>query len=53
MSSKEISNAREARNAYYRQYRANNREKIKEINRRYWEKKANAAQRAKEVANAD
>lgn len=31
-----------ARNAYYRKYRANNKEKIKAINLRYWQKKAAA-----------
>ena len=34
--------AKEARNAYYRQYRAKNRDRIKAINQRYWEKKAEA-----------
>ena len=32
--------AREARNRYYREYRAKNREKMKAIRQRYWEKKA-------------
>lgn len=32
--------AREERNRYYREYRAKNKEKIKAIQRRYWEKKA-------------
>lgn len=33
--------AREERNQYMREYRKRNREKIKDINNRYWEKKAN------------
>ena len=37
--------ARLARNAYQREYRAKNKGKIKEINARYWERKA--AQEAK------
>lgn len=32
--------AKEARNAYYRQYRAANKDKIREYNQRYWERKA-------------
>lgn len=32
--------ARQAKLEYYRAYRANNREKIKESNRRYWENRA-------------
>ena len=32
--------AREARNRYYREYRAKNREKMRTIRQRYWEKKA-------------
>ena len=32
--------AREARLEYYRQYRKNNKEKIREQNRRYWERRA-------------
>lgn len=31
---------REARNQYYRDYRAKNRDKIKEINSRYWARRA-------------
>ena len=41
MNEKTLSDeAREARNRYLREYRARNKEKVKEINRRYWEKKA-------------
>lgn len=37
----ELSNkARQARNAYAREYRKKNRDKIREYNRRYWEKQA-------------
>lgn len=32
--------AREERREYYRQWRARNPEKIRENNRRYWERKA-------------
>lgn len=32
--------ARRARNEYMRKYRAKNKEKLREYNRRYWEKKA-------------
>lgn len=32
--------ALEARNAYYKEYRKNNKEKIKKYNKNYWEKKA-------------
>ena len=32
--------ARQAKLEYYRAYRANNREKIKESNRKYWENRA-------------
>lgn len=44
--------AKEARNAYYRQYRAKNRERIRSINKRYWEKKADAV-KEQEAANAE
>lgn len=32
--------AKELRRAYYKRWRANNKERIKENNRRYWERKA-------------
>ena len=32
--------AREAKNEYYRRWRAKNPEKVKESNRKYWERKA-------------
>ena len=31
--------AKEARNAYYRKYRAEHKDKVREMNRKYWEKK--------------
>lgn len=31
---------REVRNQYYREYRARNKAKIREINHRYWERRA-------------
>ncbi len=36
--------AREARNRYYREYRAKNPEKVKAIRQRYWERKAKREQ---------
>ncbi len=42
-----VDKAAEARRAYYKEYRARNREKIKEWQERYWKKKAlQAAERA-------
>ena len=35
--------ARKARNAYKRKWAAENRDKVKAANRRYWEKKAQEA----------
>lgn len=32
--------ARQERNKYYREYRAKNKERIAEINRKYWERRA-------------
>lgn len=32
--------AREKKNAYLREWRKKNKDKVKEINKRYWEKKA-------------
>lgn len=41
METKKMSDeAREKRNQYAREYRAKNKKKIAEYNRRYWEKKA-------------
>lgn len=42
--------ARDARNAYYSEWRARNRERIREKNRLYWERRAErmAAQEARE-----
>ena len=42
--------AREERNRYYKEYRAKNKEKIREINKRYWERKA--TKRRNEYAEA-
>jgi len=36
----EIELAKEARNAYYKEYRKNNKEKIKKANQKYWLKRA-------------
>lgn len=35
-----VTKADEARRAYFKKWRANNRDKIKEYNARYWEKQA-------------
>ena len=35
--------AREAQRAYYREWRKKNPDKVREMNRRYWERKAAAA----------
>ena len=32
--------AKQERREYYRQWRAKNKDKVREINRRYWEKRA-------------
>lgn len=32
--------AKEERNAYYREWRAKNKDKVKAINKRYWENRA-------------
>lgn len=52
MENKLSEKAKEARNAYYRQYRSQNRDRIKSINQRYWEKKADEIKR-REAENAD
>jgi hypothetical protein len=36
----------EARKEYYRQWRARNRERVKEYNRSYWARKAQAAEKS-------
>lgn len=42
--------ARQARNAYAKAWRAKNKDKVKEQNRRYWERKAGkGAQNGKDV----
>ena len=43
--SKQLSQeANEARNAYYREWRKKNKEKVKQYNEKYWKKKANEMQ---------
>ncbi len=37
---KAIDAAAKARREYFRQWRSNNKDKVKEYNKRYWEKKA-------------
>jgi hypothetical protein len=44
--------AKEARNAYYRKYRAEHKEQQREIKRKYWEKRAAKLALEKEVQNA-
>ena len=39
----------EARNLYYKEYRKKNKEKVKEINKRYWEKKQKQLQEQEEA----
>lgn len=43
VSEREIELARQIRNAYKRDWRARNREKVKAQNERYWAKKAREA----------
>ena len=48
--------AAEARRAYYKAWRAKNKEKIRETNLRYWARRAEreaAAQNAQEVKTSD
>jgi hypothetical protein len=40
LSTVEMEKARQARNAYHREWRAKNKEKVKEINARYWANRA-------------
>lgn len=42
--------ARQERNRYYREYRARNKERIKAINDRYWEKKASEREGGENLA---
>jgi len=42
--------ARQERNRYYREYRAKNKERIKAINDRYWEKKASEREGGESIA---
>lgn len=41
----------EARNLYYKEYRKKNKERIKKINERYWQKKNQQLKQAKEQTN--
>lgn len=41
--------AREARNRYYREWRKRNKDKVKESNKRYWERKAKKEGEVKEL----
>ena len=41
---------RQARNQYYKAYRAKNKDKIREINNRYWARKAAQAEEVEEDA---
>lgn len=43
--------AKEKRNEYYRKWRAANKDKVKEINKRYWQKKALQEQQANNAEN--
>lgn len=53
MGKSELSNeALEIRRAYYREWRKKNPDKVREKNRKYWEKKAEELQR-KEEENAE
>ena len=49
MTMKCTSAAREARNAYQRAWRAKNPDRVREINNRYWEKKAQELQKGEDV----
>lgn len=46
--------AREVRNAYLREWRAKNKDKVKKINKRYWENRAkNNAEKKREDGTND
>lgn len=48
--SKQLSEeARKARNAYFREWRKKNPEKVKQANEKYWEKKAQEMQEQEEA----
>lgn len=44
--------ARKARNAYYRSWRANNQEKVKQAQEKYWAKKAAEIEQDKAAKNS-
>ena len=43
MTKAELAEAKAARNAYAREWRAKNKKRVQETNRRYWLKRAQAA----------
>ena len=46
--------AREERNAYFREWRTKNKDKVKAINKRYWENRAkNTIEKKAEVKSND
>lgn len=45
--------AKEARRAYEKEWRAKNPDKVRERNRRYWEKKARMMQRSEEDGSSN
>ena len=52
MTEQEYKNkAREERNKYYREWRAANKDKVRDINRRYWEKRASKKDPARKAEN--
>lgn len=52
MTAQEQEAARKARNQYHREWRAKNKEKVKEINARYWAKRAAQMERNEQEAQA-
>ncbi len=46
-------NARKEYNRYQREWRAKNKDRVREINRRYWEKRANKRESENEQKKAD
>lgn len=45
MDTNNTMSAEEARKEYYRKWRSKNKQKIKEYNKRYWERRANRLQK--------
>ncbi len=50
---KTIDAATEARREYFRQWRAKNKDKVKEYNRKYWEKRASEKLQTREATVND